>query len=203
MKKKHILVVLFMLCAFILTACFSKKLSLSEENSIIALKSNGKWQSLLVQDYDKRILAIDEKELKAFVEKEVEEFNKSSKDVKLVGIKVDESKVKLLFEYTSFEKLLEYTKYSNDDSINFHNVEIFDIKDFKDSAYAKEISEEISKGKKVLVLEGVGRFYSENKISKAIAIGTRETKLIDSHHLEIEAGKNEKHTDAKTVIVID
>lgn len=202
MKKKYgILAILFLIC-LLFSACSSKDISLDTDSSSIALKTNGKWQSLLVEDYDKRILNINEKELKDFVTKEVSEFNKNSHDVKLLKVKVDDTKVKLLFEYSSFEKLREYADYSNDDTINFHKAEFFDMKDFKASSYAGDLKEDIGESKKVLVLEGIGSFYAPNKIKKALSLGQGNLEIQDKL-VNINPAQNEKHTDVKTVIVIE
>lgn len=202
MKKKYtLLAVLFLIC-LLFSACSSKDISLDTDTSSIALKTNGKWQSLLVEDYDKRILNINEKELKDFVTKEVSEFNKNSHDVKLLKVKVDDTKVKLLFEYSSFEKLREYADYSNDDTINFHKAEFFDMKDFKASSYAGDLKEDIGESKKVLVLEGIGSFYAPNKIKKALSLGQGNLEIQDKL-VNINPAQNEKHTDVKTVIVIE
>ena len=190
MKKKYTLLAVFFLVCWVFVACSSRSISFDTDTSSIALKANGKWQSLLVEDYDKRILNIDEKELKNFVEKEVSEFNKNSHDVKL------------LFEYSSFEKLIEYANYSNDDTINFHKAEFFDIKDFKNSSYAGDLKEDIGEAKKVLVLEGIGSFYAPNKIKKAVSLGQGNLEIQDKL-VNINPAQNEKHTDVKTVIVIE
>lgn len=202
MKKKYTLLAIFLLVCLFFTACSFGNISFDTDTSSIALKANGKWQSLLVEDYDKRILNIDEKELKNFVEKEVSEFNKNSHDVKLLKVKVDDTKVKLLFEYSSFEKLIEYANYSNDDTINFHKAEFFDVKDFKNSSYAGDLKEDIGEGKKVLVLEGIGSFYAPNKIKKALSLGQGNLEIQDKL-VNINPAQNEKHTDVKTVIVIE
>lgn len=202
MKKKYTLLAIFLLVCWVFVACSSRDISFDTDTSSIALKANGKWQSLLVEDYDKGILNIDEKELKNFVEKEVSEFNKNSHDVKLLKVKVDDTKVKLLFEYSSFEKLIEYANYSNDDTINFHKAEFFDAKDFKNSPYAGDLKEDIGEGKKVLVLEGVGSFYAPNKIKKALSLGQGNLEIQDKL-VNINPAQNEKHTDVKTVIVIE
>lgn len=202
MKKKYTLLAVFLLVCWVFVACSSRGISFDTDTSSIALKANGKWQSLLVEDYDKRILNIDEKELKKFVEKEVSEFNKNSHDVKLLKVKVDDTKVKLLFEYSSFEKLIEYANYSNDDTINFHKAEFFDIKDFKNSSYAGDLKEDIGEAKKVLVLEGIGSFYAPNKIKKAVSLGQGNLEIQDKL-VNINPAQNEKHTDVKTVIVIE
>ena len=202
MKKKYTLLSVFLLVCWVFVACSSRGISFDTDTSSIALKANGKWQSLLVEDYDKRILNIDEKELKNFVEKEVSEFNKNSHDVKLLKVKVDDTKVKLLFEYSSFEKLIEYANYSNDDTINFHKAEFFDIKDFKNSSYAGDLKEDIGEAKKVLVLEGIGSFYAPNKIKKALSLGQGNLEIQDKL-VNINPAQNEKHTDVKTVIVIE
>lgn len=202
MKKKYTLLAILLLVCWVFVACSSRGISFDTDTSSIALKANGKWQSLLVEDYDKRILNIDEKELKNFVEKEVSEFNKNLHDVKLLKVKVDDTKVKLLFEYSSFEKLIEYANYSNDDTINFHKAEFFDIKDFKNSSYAGDLKEDIDEGKKVLVLEGIGSFYAPNKIKKALSLGQGNLEIQDKL-VNINPAQNEKHTDVKTVIVIE
>ncbi len=202
MKKKYTLLAVFFLVCWVLVACSSRDISFDTDTSSIALKANGKWQSLLVEDYDKGILNIDEKELKNFVEKEVSEFNKNSHDVKLLKVKVDDTKVKLLFEYSSFEKLIEYANYSNDDTINFHKAEFFDVKDFKNSSYAGDLKEDIGEAKKVLVLEGIGSFYAPNKIKKALSLGQGNLEIQDKL-VNINPAQNEKHTDVKTVIVIE
>ena len=202
MKKKYTLLAIFLLVCLFFTACSFGNISFDTDTSSIALKANGKWQSLLVEDYDKRILNIDEKELKNFVEKEVSEFNKNSHDVKLLKVKVDDTKVKLLFEYSSFEKLIEYANYSNDDTINFHKAEFFDVKDFKNSSYAGDLKEDIGEAKKVLVLEGIGSFYAPNKIKKALSLGQGNLEIQDKL-VNINPTQNEKHTDVKTVIVIE
>ena len=202
MKKKYTLLAILLLVCWVFVACSSRGISFDTDSSSIALKANGKWQSLLVEDYDKRILNIDEKELKNFVEKEVSEFNKNSHDVKLLKVKVDDTKVKLLFEYSSFEKLIEYANYSNDDTINFHKAEFFDIKDFKNSSYAGDLKEDIGEAKKVLVLEGIGSFYAPNKIKKALSLGQGNLEIQDKL-VNINPTQNEKHTDVKTVIVIE
>jgi lipoprotein len=202
MKKKYTLLAIFLLVCLFFTACSFGNISFDTDTSSIALKANGKWQSLLVEDYDKRILNIDDKELKNFVEKEVSEFNKNSHDVKLLKVKVDDTKVKLLFEYSSFEKLIEYANYSNDDTINFHKAEFFDVKDFKNSSYAGDLKEDIGEGKKVLVLEGIGSFYAPNKIKKALSLGQGNLEIQDKL-VNINPAQNEKHTDVKTVIVIE
>lgn len=202
MKKKYTLLAILLLVCWVFVACSSRGISFDTDTSSIALKANGKWQSLLVEDYDKRILNIDEKELKNFVEKEVSEFNKNLHDVKLLKVKVDDTKVKLLFEYSSFEKLIEYANYSNDDTINFHKAEFFDIKDFKNSSYAGDLKEDIGEAKKVLVLEGIGSFYAPNKIEKALSLGQGNLEIQDKL-VNINPAQNEKHTDVKTVIVIE
>ena len=202
MKKKYTLLAIFLLVCLFFTACSFGNISFDTDTSSIALKANGKWQSLLVEDYDKRILNIDDKELKNFVEKEVSEFNKNSHDVKLLKVKVDDTKVKLLFEYSSFEKLIEYANYSNDDTINFHKAEFFDVKDFKNSSYAGDLKEDIGEAKKVLVLEGIGSFYAPNKIKKALSLGQGNLEIQDKL-VNINPAQNEKHTDVKTVIVIE
>lgn len=202
MKKKYTLLAILLLVCWVFVACSSRGISFDTDTSSIALKANGKWQSLLVEDYDKRILNIDEKELKNFVEKEVSEFNKNSHDVKLLKVKVDDTKVKLLFEYSSFEKLIEYANYSNDDTINFHKAEFFDIKDFKNSSYVGDLKEDIGEAKKVLVLEGIGSFYAPNKIKKALSLGQGNLEIQDKL-VNINPAQNEKHTDVKTVIVIE
>ena len=202
MKKKYTLLAIFLLVCLFFTACSFGNISFDTDTSSIALKANGKWQSLLVEDYDKRISDIDEKELKNFVEKEVSEFNKNSHDVKLLKVKVDDTKVKLLFEYSSFEKLIEYANYSNDDTINFHKAEFFDVKDFKNSSYAGDLKEDIGEGKKVLVLEGIGSFYAPNKIKKALSLGQGNLEIQDKL-VNINPAQNEKHTDVETVIVIE
>lgn len=202
MKKKYTLLAILLLVCWVFVACSSRGISFDTDTSSIALKANGKWQSLLVEDYDKRILNIDEKELKNFVEKEVSEFNKNSHDVKLLKVKVDDAKVKLLFEYSSFEKLIEYANYSNDDTINFHKAEFFDIKDFKNSSYGGDLKEDIGEAKKVLVLEGIGSFYAPNKIKKALSLGQGNLEIQDKL-VNINPAQNEKHTDVKTVIVIE
>lgn len=202
MKKKYTLLAVFFLVCWVFVACSSRDISFDTDTSSIALKANGKWQSLLVEDYDKGILNIDDKELKNFVEKEVSEFNKNSHDVKLLKVKVDDTKVKLLFEYSSFEKLIEYANYSNDDTINFHKAEFFDVKDFKNSSYAGDLKEDIGEAKKVLVLEGIGSFYAPNKIKKALSLGQGNLEIQDKL-VNINPAQNEKHTDVKTVIVIE
>jgi hypothetical protein len=202
MKKKYTLLAVFFLVCWVFVACSSRDISFDTDTSSIALKANGKWQSLLVEDYDKGISDIDEKELKNFVEKEVSEFNKNSHDVKLLKVKVDDTKVKLLFEYSSFEKLIEYANYSNDDTINFHKAEFFDVKDFKNFSYAGDLKEDIGEGKKVLVLEGIGSFYAPNKIKKALSLGQGNLEIQDKL-VNINPTQNEKHTDVKTVIVIE
>ena len=202
MKKKYTLLAIFLLVCLFFTACSFGNISFDTDTSSIALKANGKWQSLLVEDYDKRILNIDDKELKNFVEKEVSEFNKNSHDVKLLKVKVDDTKVKLLFEYSSFEKLIEDANYANDDTINFHKAEFFDVKDFKNSSYAGDLKEDIGEGKKVLVLEGIGSFYAPNKIKKALSLGQGNLEIQDKL-VNINPAQNEKHTDVKTVIVIE
>ena len=202
MKKKYTLLAIFLLVCLFFTACSFGNISFDTDTSSIALKANGKWQSLLVEDYDKRILNIDDKELKNFVEKEVSEFNKNSHDVKLLKVKVDDTKVKLLFEYSSFEKLIEYANYSNDDTINFHKAEFCDVKDVKNSSYDGDLKEDIGEGKKVLVLEGRGSFYAPNKIKKALSLGQGNLEIQDKL-VNINPAQNEKHTDVKTVIVIE
>ncbi len=199
--KKTVLRACFMLVLlFLLSACMKEGKNLSGAENAIMLKSDDSWQSLLVEELQTKV---DTEELKAFVQEEVSAFDAAGEDVKLLEVLYEEPYAKLLFAYSSFEKLAEYAAYSNDDSILFSSAEIFTIKEFAGSEYVSRLSTIPTEkdGSKVLVLKGVGLFVSEKPLHFA-AVSSNADIETGEDRVRITAHEGEAHADIQTIIII-
>lgn len=203
MKKIMLKLALILLTVLCLCACAQKLGKIEGNESAIMLKKDGKWQSLMVKELSNEAASIDTEELKSFINKETEDFNAGGSDVSLAEIKYESPYIKILFEYSSFAKLSEYVKYSNDGTVRFSSAELFTVDEFENSEYAGKVdlSSVKKSAKKVLILSGTGVFFSETPILSAAYIGEADT-AVEEHKLTVVAHEGQNGDDVKTIIVL-
>jgi len=108
--KKFALTMIMCLSTVLFVGCNNKVQSLRMgdiANETILVRSNGTIQSAANEDFEKDYY--DEKELKAFMEENVEYYNSThEKDaVKITKVKVDGNKAKAIFTYKDLETYCE------------------------------------------------------------------------------------------------
>ena len=111
--KKLLLNALLLLGLLAFTACSSSEKSLNAEditvNTILA-KANGELQVAIVEDFDKPYYNVNE--LKDFVSKEIDAYNKKAGDgkVKLDEVKQKDNKVIMLMTYSGMDQYTAFNK---------------------------------------------------------------------------------------------
>lgn len=192
MKK----IVLVLVMIFLFTACKRTDKTLNGITSAILIKKDLKVESLLVEEVD----SIDLEKLEKFIQNEILSFDNTKEDVKLKKISYEAPYLKLNFEYSSFDKMLEYARYSNDDSIAFTSLKIYDRESFLNSEYY--IADE--KGaKKFLVLEGFGTVYFEDKLLNATCLGMANLQVNEDNIVLIDnTDENITAKEVKTIIAV-
>lgn len=201
MKKNFLIFFIFILSILCLVACTKKSITLSGDESSILIKNDGSCQSLLVEEIDDNMTDINIEDLKKFIEKELSDFSKDG-DVKLLDIDYKKPKLKLLFGYTSLDKLLSYAKYSNDDSIGFESIKFVNKDDEILRPYINDKTEAFSRA---LIVKGTGSLKFEAKVIEAINGENNsdfKVEISDSHSIKIASTKSVKATDIETIILI-
>lgn len=204
MYKKTLNLFLLILLIFSLTACTLTKLDLSSNESLIFAKKNGTFQSLLVE---KAELTLDENklnELKKFIEDEIANFTKQeNKNVKLLKVASESNYIKALFEYSNFEDLLAYSKYSKDDSINIKDIKILDAKDEISKTYLEKITTP-KQVKKIMLVEGSALLKVDYDIIDFKSSKQTQVEILDKNTIKIKSNENDKDDEIiKTIIFMN
>lgn len=189
--RKSLLHVLLLMSLLIITGCSNSAQSIDTEkvtvNTILA-KGNGTLQVATVEDFDKPYYNLSE--LKEFVSKEVEAFNKKAGDnkVKVDAVEQHGNKVIMLITYSGMDQYTAFNKvtaaYFNSGIENLQMTLPSTLKNASNDSVSS--TQEIIKiaGHKVLVInepyeiivDGKVKFYSEN------------AKLIDNNTISASEG---------------
>ena len=158
MRSRFIKLAILGISVSALAGCNSKNVTITADkakNNEIIVTESGALQGVIKEEFDKKYY--NEKELKAFIKEDIEEFNnENGTKVKLNSMLVKEKNVYVVMDYKSTDEYNSYGEYN----VSYLNADVAkDSKQVKDklTVYGKDKTEHkieaLDKDKKVIIIK--------------------------------------------------
>lgn len=185
-RKKSFLIGIVVSMA-LLSACGSLAHKFNPSENGIYIKRDGKLQSALIMDIEGGDYSSDG--LREFVQAEVDRYNEKSGEerVSLLEAGVKDGQGKIVYEYISPDALLEFSEFTQDDTIAFDQIQVLDAST-SSSISDEEILSKLKGKAKLVVVHGNARITTEGKI--VLAKGNQGEIVHDDYDVVTGAGES-------------
>lgn len=166
-RKRSLVFGIVAMMAF-MTSCGAFAHKFEPTQNGIYVKRDGKLQSALFMELEGT--SYHSEGLKEFVQAEVNRYNeeKGEEKVQLLEAELKDGRGKVVYEYADPAVLMEYAKFTQDDSVKFTEIKLLNADTAADSGIVDEEVLSQLKGKaQLIVIDGAARITTEGKILTA------------------------------------